>query len=476
MGVAVMTSTCGDSPLRKSRARCATPKRCCSSTTTRPSRRNFTGFSIRACVPTSRSSSPEARASRRARRGAAAGAACQESQANSGSFQPGSETRRVLLGQDLRGRHESALHAVLRGQEKSEAGHDRLPAADVALEQAGHRPSGGEVGRDLTQRALLGSRQPEGQRLLRRLAHRPVGGEDDPGALPQAGALLLDRGREHEELLPREEEARGLRFPRARREVRSVQGAQEPVRREARRLERRRDPVQRRPREDAPGPRRDPRDAVVDPDDSPGVEGIGLFARVEELRFRVLQAQRSARRPDRSPVEHERLSRLSRLDKRGIPVVPDNAHRPGAVVGDPLDAKASPPHPGRSDAAKAHQERGRPPLRERGDAAVLPPVLIPEGKREEEVSDRSDSLLGEPRGPRRPETGNPRDGIARRQRRPPPSGQGGGRFLYADGFQNVRVTLPSFRTSPWWIAAGTPVASRVSFTNVPWAAPSSSIT
>ena len=37
MGVAVITSTCGETPLSMRRLRCRTPKRCCSSTMTRPS-------------------------------------------------------------------------------------------------------------------------------------------------------------------------------------------------------------------------------------------------------------------------------------------------------------------------------------------------------------------------------------------------------------------------------------------------------
>ena len=66
-----MMSTCGDgSPLRKRRERCATPNRCCSSTTTRPRRRNFTGDSTRACVPIRASIEPAARAASRCRRGA----------------------------------------------------------------------------------------------------------------------------------------------------------------------------------------------------------------------------------------------------------------------------------------------------------------------------------------------------------------------------------------------------------------------
>ena len=47
IGVAVITSTSGASPLVDSASRWCTPKRCCSSTTTRPSRRNHAGLEER---------------------------------------------------------------------------------------------------------------------------------------------------------------------------------------------------------------------------------------------------------------------------------------------------------------------------------------------------------------------------------------------------------------------------------------------
>ncbi len=43
MGVAVITSTCGEAPLSISRLRCNTPKRCCSSTMTSPRREKLHG-------------------------------------------------------------------------------------------------------------------------------------------------------------------------------------------------------------------------------------------------------------------------------------------------------------------------------------------------------------------------------------------------------------------------------------------------
>ena len=62
MGVALMTRTWALSPLSASAPRCATPKRCCSSVTTRPSLANSTPSLMSAWVPTASCASPEARA------------------------------------------------------------------------------------------------------------------------------------------------------------------------------------------------------------------------------------------------------------------------------------------------------------------------------------------------------------------------------------------------------------------------------
>ena len=54
IGVAVITSRCGVRPsgaLARKRSRCSTPNRCCSSTTTMPSRSNSTASCSRAWVP-----------------------------------------------------------------------------------------------------------------------------------------------------------------------------------------------------------------------------------------------------------------------------------------------------------------------------------------------------------------------------------------------------------------------------------------
>src|SRR5262249_9867467 len=69
----------------------------------------------------------------------------QERDADAGPSQPGGEARHVLLGEDLGRRHERALKAVARGEEQREPGDDRLPAADVSLEESRHRAAGAHV-------------------------------------------------------------------------------------------------------------------------------------------------------------------------------------------------------------------------------------------------------------------------------------------------------------------------------------------
>ena len=61
IGVAVMCSVCGARLFARNFARCATPKRCCSSMIARPRSRNSTRSTMSACVPTTRSHSPLAR-------------------------------------------------------------------------------------------------------------------------------------------------------------------------------------------------------------------------------------------------------------------------------------------------------------------------------------------------------------------------------------------------------------------------------
>ena len=74
----------------------------------------------------------------------------------------------VLLGQQLRRRHDGRLVSVLHRQQRREQRHDRLAAADVALKQAVHLPVARHVGDDLAYRSRLGVREREWQRVLER--------------------------------------------------------------------------------------------------------------------------------------------------------------------------------------------------------------------------------------------------------------------------------------------------------------------
>ena len=65
----------------------------------------------------------------------------------------------MLLGQDLRRRHERGLVPRLDGGEDGEGGDDGLARAHVALQEAVHRVGLGHVGADLPPHALLGGRE-----------------------------------------------------------------------------------------------------------------------------------------------------------------------------------------------------------------------------------------------------------------------------------------------------------------------------
>ncbi len=80
----------------------------------------------------------------------------------------------MLLGQQLRGRHQRRLVARLGHRHRRQEGHHRLPAAHVAFEQAVHGMRPGQVGTDLVPGAHLGSRQLEGQIPQRRVGARAV--------------------------------------------------------------------------------------------------------------------------------------------------------------------------------------------------------------------------------------------------------------------------------------------------------------
>ena len=78
--------------------------------------------------------------------------------------QPADQLAEMLFGEDLGGRHQRALPALLHGNGGGERGHHRLARAHVALQQAVHRDSALQVVGDLAAHAALRRRQRERQR------------------------------------------------------------------------------------------------------------------------------------------------------------------------------------------------------------------------------------------------------------------------------------------------------------------------
>ena len=188
IGVAVITSTCGGAPaLALSAARCSTPKRCCSSTTTRPRSANWTRVleqRVRADhdaglapgglarAPARRAaalSEPVSRATRVALVGAAEEAALRRGRRASPMI-----GAVVLLGEHLGRRQQRGLAAGVDDLEHRAQGDHGLAGADLALEQPVHRVAAAELGGDLLAHSALPVGEREGQPLV-----EPV---EDPGA------------------------------------------------------------------------------------------------------------------------------------------------------------------------------------------------------------------------------------------------------------------------------------------------------
>ena len=117
-------------------------------------------------------------------------------------LQPAAQVVEVLLGQDLGGRHEGRLVAVLDRHQHGQQRHHRLAGAHVALQQPVHRARRAQVVGDLAQHAPLGAGQPEGQHALDRLALARADLEGQ--ALAQGALARVARGQpelEQEQLL-----------------------------------------------------------------------------------------------------------------------------------------------------------------------------------------------------------------------------------------------------------------------------------
>ena len=150
IGVAVMTSTCGGRlPLARSASRCSTPKRCCSSTTTRPRSAKSTPSCSSAWVPTT----IPARAARDVGARLAPGRAPSEPVSSATRVPSGRRPARrpgragraargcpgVLRGQHLGRRQQRGLAAGVDDLQHRAQRHDGLARADLALQQPVHR-------------------------------------------------------------------------------------------------------------------------------------------------------------------------------------------------------------------------------------------------------------------------------------------------------------------------------------------------
>ena len=165
---------------------------------------------------------------------AASDPAREEPEAGARPLHPTRQALRVLFRQDFRGRHQSALDAVSCRQQEGEPRHNGLSASDVALEEPRHRSSRREVGGDLADRPFLRAGQLEGKRGPRARPEGVVRFQDETRPLAKPGALLLDSGREREQLFAHEGAPRGRRFFDGGRKMHRLEGATEGFRRSAR--------------------------------------------------------------------------------------------------------------------------------------------------------------------------------------------------------------------------------------------------
>ena len=224
--------------------------------------------------------------------------------------------RKCCSAQNLGRRHERHLQAVLHRDERGQQRDDRLPGADVALQQPVHRLRPLQIVDDLLERLALSRRQPERQhaRAPIRECDRPRG----PGP-PSRSSDVTTAPRQH----ARSEKERLLEDqPLLRRRGEPVQRVEPNVRRRKMRRQqrRRRGPAtaqtQECPRqrirqiggqalerivhESALHLRRHRAGLLVDRHDPPGVNGLAFFF-VEDLVLRVGQLQAAVPRISTGP-------------------------------------------------------------------------------------------------------------------------------------------------------------------------------
>ena len=336
--------------------------------------------------------------------------ACEEPHLDAGGGEHGGEGLGVLLGQDLGGGHHGALPAGADGQPGAAGGHRRLARAHVALYQPVHGPGEGQVGGGLLQGTSLGSRQGEGQQLIKVLQVRLTEGRAAPPAppLPQQGQ---PQG-EVEELLKGEAPPGGVQGglvgwkvdapPALRRRCQTVPG-QQAVRQGLRRRGQLPEGPLHQPGEQVVG---DPRRQWVDRHDAPAGPGP---LRPLELGIGHLPVAAQELHP---AVEDVLLPPVEGLAH--IALVEEGHQHGGGVVHhlEPghIQAPADVHAPG---LLRRHDpDAAQLPHRGLGDGIDLPPVLIASGEVAHQVPRRPEAQLLQALGPGLPHPGElPQGGV-----------------------------------------------------------------
>ena len=175
IGVAVIVRTSTFLRICLMRSLCATPKRCSSSTTSRPRSLKVTSFDSRRCVPTMTSRRPEASAS------SVSLISCLVRKRLTMSIFAGKRGKaiaqrlEVLRGEHRGRRQERDLLAVHHRLERGAHRHFGLAVADVAAQQAVHRRRRFHVALDVGDRGGLVGREVELERVFEFLLPVRVG-------------------------------------------------------------------------------------------------------------------------------------------------------------------------------------------------------------------------------------------------------------------------------------------------------------
>ncbi len=317
----------------------------------------------------------------------------------------------MLLREDLRGDHERPLVAVLDRDQQGEQRDDRLPRADVPLEQAIHGVRRPQVRADLPQHLLLrlGELEREEARELRpeRVGHLV---RDPAGLFLETVPLHRQRELEQEDLLE-SERSLGRRRPAGELRETRVGGREVDLPERPRALEQ---PVARgdrlrhgageRPLELLQRPvhqiplhsRREVRELAVHRDDPAGVDPLRVV-RLEELVVRVLEDHVAAVPVERRPAEHHGPPSLDEEALEVGLVVPDRANRAALVLELGLeDREAGAARPDQAAPRDAYREGRLGAARNEGrDPGERTPVLVAKRQDVEKVLDRLEAGLAE---------------------------------------------------------------------------------